>query len=43
MMSELNLSSSCLMSRDTLPQSSGGDPGTMAVSADTQNQQLNEV
>ena len=31
--SEVSLSSSCLMSRDTLPQRSGGEPGTMALSA----------
>lgn len=36
-MSQLNLSSSCRMSRDTLPQSSGEDPGTMAVSAGKQH------
>ena len=33
--SPLSLSSSCLMSLDTLPQSSGGEPGTMAVSAES--------
>lgn len=35
LMSMLSLSSSCLISRDTLPQSSGGEPGTIAVSAET--------
>lgn len=40
LMSQLNLSSSCLMSRDTLPQSNGDDPGTIAVSARNHNQQL---
>lgn len=35
LMSKLSLSNSCLTSRDTLPQSSGGAPGTIAVSART--------
>ena len=35
LMSMLSLSNSCLMSRDTFPQSSGGEPGTIAVSAES--------
>lgn len=40
LISTLSLSSSCLISRDTLPQSSGGEPGTIAVSAETRYQRV---
>lgn len=44
LMSMLSLSNSCLISRDTFPQSSGSEPGTIAVSAEsTQPACLNEV